>query len=206
MFKNFFEFKFDDFSKIEFVDFTNKNDNKRDVIKHLRIYDFDSEKEMINKMKKIVDSDFHNNSFLQINMITKRLLFNNLYKKNDNFIQEEGEEDNIKNKFTIRKDKVIEYRSLMFISKILIICFTKIRDIGPHLESMKHYYCFENFNKEIKSIFQHINRFFTIDKNSLESKKFLYLFLNLFILKLFVLCQQNNSQYFFLIYKIYSLY
>lgn len=159
--KNFFEFNIDEFSRIDYIDYSEElAQGQNKSLKHVRIYDYDSEQEMIKAMKSILKVDFHHESFLQINMITKRIIFNNLFKRNNIDNQTE---------FKLCDDKVYEYRSLVFISKILMIYFTKLRDIGFHLETMRSFYCYEGFSKEIKTIFKNLDSFFKVDQDLLES-------------------------------------
>jgi hypothetical protein len=162
--KIFFEFDIDEFSRIDYIDYSEESsEGKQQSLKHVRIYDYASEQEMVQAMKSILKVNFHHESFLQINMITKRIIFNNLFKpNNDPSSSEPG--------FSLCTEKVYEYRSMVFISKILMIYFTKLRDIGFHLETMKSFYCYEGFSKEIKTIFKNLDSFFKVDQNLLESK------------------------------------
>lgn len=162
--KIFFEFDIDEFSRIDYIDYSEDSlEGKQKSLKHVRIYDYASEQEMIKEMKNILKVNFHHESFLQINMITKRIVFNNLFKRNNDVNSNEPE-------FSLCNEKVYEYRSMVFISKILMIYFTKLRDIGFHLETMKSFYCYEGFSKEIKTIFKNLDSFFKVDQHLLESK------------------------------------
>lgn len=170
-----FKFNASVYSKIDLINYNKRfTDKSLNLDKQqIRMDKYNSEQEMIFDAKKILKADFHDDSYFSSMLIVKRMLFLNLFKKNKNAIIEENSTVNSKN-FKLKEYKAVQYRTLLFVIKSLMIFFTKKKEISGILDSLKVFFSYDIIEKEIKIIFKNLNRFFEIDSNYLKSIFFIF--------------------------------
>lgn len=161
--ESLFEFDADSYSRVDLVDYAQED------CKHIRVNQFGSEGELVDFAKSVVKADFHDDSFFTSMLIVKRMLFLNLFEQNSDFIQNESGNFE-KEAFGVRRHKLFQYRTLVFIIKSFILFFTKIKELSNTLETLKIFFSFEICEREIRQIFKNLEKFFTIDQNYVKSK------------------------------------
>jgi hypothetical protein len=167
-----FEFNIYQYYKIDVIDYSKSFSEKSNEksLGQIRIDNLNTEEEMFEEAKSRIKADFHENSFFTWMLIVKRMLFMNLFKRKENVIIEENGEFN-ENQYEIQVHKLFEFRTLLFVIKSFMLFFNKIKELSNVLDTLKVFYTFDIFEREIKLIFKNLEKFFSIDSELTQSKK-----------------------------------
>lgn len=120
-----------------------------------------SDEELVSEARRVLGSDFHPDSFFYWMLVVKRMFFVNLFARRERPIPQEDADFDPEH-FRLEPHKTFEFRSLLVVTKSLILFFNKIKELANLLETLKVFYSFDSVERELKLIFKNLERFFKI--------------------------------------------